>query len=57
MHFFIAGEGLIGLCMFLFQYGILIGIGISLLILLYPIARPNMTVSLLDQEWRISSLC
>ena len=29
----------------LFQYGILIGIGISLLILLYPLARPNMTVS------------
>lgn len=30
------------------EYGILIGIGISLLILLYPLARPSMTVQYLD---------
>ena len=31
---------------FVFQYGILIGIGVHILILLYPIARPKITVSI-----------
>ena len=32
------------------QYGILIGIGISLLLLLYPMARPKLRVSSSQSE-------